>query len=152
MPDLPGRAVAALLTSERRQLVNGVFDVERMIQCVEEALLQSVADGYYGSWATGDITWEMGSAKDHLKVAEYEWRLEELLHAHPQFCGICQYHADTLPAEVMRQGMMVHPTIFVSKPLSKPIQRPSFFVNLTLSRSGRHLTTPSLIWRSSECG
>jgi hypothetical protein len=107
-----------VLTSERRQLVDGVFDVERMIQCVEEALLQSLADGYHGLWATGDLTWEMGSAKDYSKVAEYEWRLEKLLDAHPQLCGICQYHADTLPAEAMRQGMMVHPTIFVSKKLS----------------------------------
>ena len=107
-----------VLTSERRQLVDGAFDVERMIQCLEEALVQALADGYHGLWATGDMSWEMGSAKDYSKLAEYEWRLEELLRAHPQLCGICQYHADTLPAEVMRQGMMVHPTIFVSKTLS----------------------------------
>lgn len=107
-----------VLTSERQQLVDGRFDVERMMQCLEETLLQALADGYSGLWATGDMTWEMGSAKDHAKIAEYEWRLEELLHAHPQLCGICQYHADTLPAEVMRQGMMAHPTIFVSKTLS----------------------------------
>jgi len=104
-----------VLTSERRQLVDGFFDVERMIHCLEEALLQALADGYHGMWATGDMTWEMGSAKDYSKIPEYEWRLEELLRAHPQLCGICQYHADTLPAEAMRQGMMVHPTIFVSK-------------------------------------
>ena len=107
-----------VLTSERRQLVDGSFDVDRMMQCLEEALHQSLADGYQGMWATGDMTWEMGSAKDYSKIAEYEWRLEEFLRAHPQLCGICQYHADTLPAEAMRQAMMVHPTIFVSKTLS----------------------------------
>jgi MEDS: MEthanogen/methylotroph, DcmR Sensory domain len=112
------RKGSLVLTSDRRQLVDGAFDVERMIECLEEALLQSLADGYHGMWASGDMTWEMGSAKDYSKVAEYEWRLEELLRAHPQLCGICQYHADTLPAEAIRQGMMVHPTIFVSKTLS----------------------------------
>jgi hypothetical protein len=112
------RKGSLVLTSERRQLVDDVFDVEVMMQGLEEALQQALADGYHGLWATGDMTWEMGSAKDYSKLAEYEWRLEELLHAHPQLCGICQYHADTLPAEVMRQGMMVHPTIFVSKTLS----------------------------------
>jgi hypothetical protein len=118
------RKGSLVLTSERRQLVDGVFDVERMIQCLEEALSQSLADGYHGMWASGDLNWEMGSAKDYSKVAEYEWRLEELVRAHPQLCGICQYHADTLPAEVMRQGMMVHPTIFIRKTLS--LRNPCF--------------------------
>lgn len=33
--------------------------------------------------------------------------------------GICQYHADTLPREVLRQGLLAHPLIFVNETLSR---------------------------------
>jgi hypothetical protein len=107
-----------VLSSEQRHLVDGRFDVERMMQTLVEALEQALADGYQGLWATGDMTWELGPGKDYSKLLEYEWRLEELFRAHPELCGICQYHADTLPPEMMRLGLLVHPTIFVSKTLS----------------------------------
>jgi hypothetical protein len=60
-----------------------------------------------------------GSQKDFSKLLEYEWRLEELFQKHPELGGICQYHAETLPHEVLRQGLLTHPLIFVNQTLSR---------------------------------
>jgi MEDS: MEthanogen/methylotroph, DcmR Sensory domain len=107
-----------VLSSEQRHLADGRFDVDRMMQTLKNALGQALADGYQGLWATGDMTWELGPEKDCSKLLEYEWRLEECFRQHPQLSGICQYHADTLPREMTRRGLQVHPTIFVSRTLS----------------------------------
>jgi hypothetical protein len=107
-----------VLSSDQHHLDDGRFDVERMMQALEDAFHQALSDGYEGLWATGDMTWEMGPEKNFSKLLEYEWRLEKFFQEHPEFCGICQYHADTLPREIMRQGLLVHPSIFVSETLS----------------------------------
>ena len=52
-------------------------------------------------------------------MLEYEWRLEELFCQRSELIGICQYHADALPREAMRKGILAHPALFISKTLSK---------------------------------
>jgi len=106
-----------ILTSDRPHLVDGRFNADRMMQHLETAFNDALRAGYAGLWATGDMTWEMGPDTDFMKLVEYEWHLEKFFHAHPQLCGICQYHRDTLPREVLRQGLVVHPSVFVSETL-----------------------------------
>jgi MEDS: MEthanogen/methylotroph, DcmR Sensory domain len=108
-----------LLSSDQRHLVNGCFDVDRMMNTLDDALSQALNDGYEGLWATGDMSWELGPQKDFSKLLEYEWRLEEFFHNHPGLSGICQYHAATLPREALRQGLLTHPSIFVNETLSR---------------------------------
>jgi MEDS: MEthanogen/methylotroph, DcmR Sensory domain len=107
-----------VLSSDQSHLIGGHFDVERMIRTLADALQQALDDGYDGLWATGDMTWELGAERDHWRLLEYEWRLEKLFRTHPQLSGICQYHADTLPRDLMRQGLLGHQSIFVSETLS----------------------------------
>jgi MEDS: MEthanogen/methylotroph, DcmR Sensory domain len=76
-------------------------------------------EGYEGLWATGDMSWEFGPQKDFSKLLEYETRLEEFFREHPTISGICQYHADTLPREVLSQGLLTHPSIFINETLSR---------------------------------
>jgi hypothetical protein len=108
-----------VLSSDQQHLIKGRFDVDQMMQTLEGALAQALQDGYAGLWATGDMTWELGPQKDFSKLLEYEWRLEELFQKHPELGGICQYHAETLPHEVLRQGLLTHPLIFVNQTLSR---------------------------------
>jgi hypothetical protein len=108
-----------MLSSDQQHLIKGRFDVDQMMQTLEGALAQALQDGYAGLWATGDMTWELGPQKDFSKLLEYEWRLEELFQKHPELGGICQYHAETLPHEVLRQGLLTHPLIFVNQTLSR---------------------------------
>jgi len=108
-----------ILSSEPVTSVGGGFDVDRMLSMLENALDQALNDGYKGLWAAGDMTWEFGHEKNFVKLLEYEHRLEDLFCRRPELCGICQYHQDTLPPEVARQGLLTHRTIFINETLSR---------------------------------
>jgi hypothetical protein len=108
-----------VLSSSNAHLVEGCFIVDRMLGMIEEALHQAVHDGYRGLWATGDMSREFGPERDFSKLLEYEWRLEELFQAHPALSGVCQYHADTLPPDVLRQGLLTHPSFYINETLSR---------------------------------
>jgi hypothetical protein len=108
-----------LLSSEQDHLVDGAFDVERMIAKLESAVVRAMSDGYDGLWATGDMFWEFGSERNFPKLLEYERRLEELFQKQPTLCGICQYHSDLLPREMLRQGILTHRGLFINETLSR---------------------------------
>ena len=115
------RAVAEgrlVLSDDQQHLVDGRFEIDRMIEMWEVAIHQALADGCTGLCASGDMSWEFGPGRDFSKLVSYEWRVEELFERQPGFFAICQYHADTLPAEVMRLGLMVHPSVFINEALS----------------------------------
>jgi hypothetical protein len=112
------RQGALVLTSELHHANGGQFDTDVMLHGLEEALKQALSSGYKGLWASGDMTWEFSPAKDFSQLLEYEWRLEEFIQKHPEFGGVCQYHADTLPREVMRQGLLSHPSVFINETLT----------------------------------
>lgn len=111
--------VSLVFSSDQNHLVHGYFDVNRMMSTLEDALDQALVDGYDGLWATGDMSWEFGPHRDFSRLLEYEWRLEDFFRKHPALGGICQYHADTLPREVLRQGLLTHPSIFINETLSQ---------------------------------
>jgi len=112
-------ARGSLVLSSAQHLVNGgQFDVQLMIDALQSGLDSALNDGYSGLWATGDMSWEFGPAKDFSRLLEYEWRLEEFFHAHPQMSGVCQYRADMLPRATLRHGVLAHTSIFVNQTLS----------------------------------
>ncbi len=107
-----------VLSADQYSSSDGNFDVDAMLQGLEETLAQTLKDGYKGLWASGDMAWEFGRAGDFSRLLEYEWRLEEFFQKHPELEGICQYHVDTLPPEAINQGRTAHPAIFVTETLS----------------------------------
>ncbi len=120
---LKGRLV---LSSDRDYLIDGCkFDLEGMMQSLQDTLKEALDAGFAGLWATGDMSWELGPDKDFSKLLEYEWRLDEFLRENPQMGGICQYHVETMPRGVLRQGVVSHPSIFINQTLSmiNPIYR-----------------------------
>lgn len=108
-----------ILSSDQSHLDEGRFDADQMLLTLDNALDQALNDGYDGLWATGDMTWEFGPKNDFSRLLEYEWRLEDLFRKRPNLGGICQYHADTLPEQVLRQGLVSHQAIFVNETLSQ---------------------------------
>lgn len=113
---MKGRLV---LSSDETHLVNGRFDIDRMLGMLKNGLDQALNGGYQGLFATGDLSREFGPEQDFSQLLEYEWRLEEFFHANPALSGICQYHADTLPPKVLRQGLLTHPSIYINTTLSR---------------------------------
>ena len=103
-----------VLSSERNYLVDGHFDVDRMMRTLEDAVEKALRDGYKGLWATGDMTWEFGPEKDFSKLVEYERRLDALFHRQGALYGICQYHKDTLPPKCSQQALRLHDDILLA--------------------------------------
>jgi hypothetical protein len=95
------------------------FNWEELLDKIEDTLDQAIEDGYKGLFATGDMSWELGSAKDLSKLLEYEWGLEQIFRRRPQLRGICQYHKDMLPPSVVREGLQSHSSIVINKTLSR---------------------------------
>lgn len=108
-----------VLSSAREHLRDGRFEIGRMLTMLEETVEQALRDGYRGVWASGDVAWELGPENDFPMLLDYELRLEQFLQTHPEFCGICQYHATTLPQPALREGLVTHPALFVNETLSR---------------------------------
>jgi hypothetical protein len=107
-----------VLTSMQHLDEGDRFDMQRMIDALKSALDNALNDGYSGLFATGDMSWEFGPANDFSQLLEYEWRLEEFLHANPEMSGVCQYRADMMPRAALRHGLLTHTSIFVNQTLS----------------------------------
>jgi hypothetical protein len=126
-----GSTLAALGIDVRSEIANsrlilssepvsvGGFDIDVMLNKLKNVLDEALNDGYKGLWASGDLTWEFGPQRDFSKLLEYEFRLEELFRERKELYGICQYHKDTLPEDVMRQCLLVHPGIFISDTITR---------------------------------
>ena len=124
-------AKGRLVLSSNPVSIDGDFDCEVMLGKLEESLDEALNDGYKGLFATGDMTWEFGHAKNFSKLLEYEWGLEEIFHRRKELSGICQYHQDTLPQEVLRHSLLTHPTIVINETLSR--------INPHYLKSSKHL-------------
>ena len=57
------------------------------------------------------MTWELGNEKNFGKLMEYECGLEQLFQKIPQLSGICQYHRETLPDDIVQQGLFTHQSV-----------------------------------------
>lgn len=108
-----------VLDSDNSHLVDGHFEVERMIDTLDAAVQTALADGYTGLFATGDMTWEFGPDKEFSKLLQYEWSLEQLFQKHAALSGICQYHRDLLPREAVREGLVSHGSLFINETISR---------------------------------
>lgn len=129
-------AKARLVMSSEPVTKNGEFDVTAMIDQLEASLDQALADGYKGLWASGDMTWEFGIKRDFSKLMQYEMKLEELMAKRPALCGICQYHTDSLPHDVVRQALLAHSGVVINETLSRVnphYLKPSWPIDQTLS-------------------
>jgi hypothetical protein len=108
-----------VLSSAWDHLADGVFDPAQMLSMLTDAVRKALADGYAGLWATGDMTWELGSEKNCAKLLAYECGLEEMFRNCPALSGICQYHRDTLPEDALRAALSKHRGVYLNETLSR---------------------------------
>jgi hypothetical protein len=108
-----------VLSSDSATTATGGFDMEAMLQLLNQAVDQSLEDGFKGLWASGDMAWEFGAEKNFSKLLEYEIRLETIFQRSDTLYGICQYHRDSLPADALRDGVLSHHSVFINETLSR---------------------------------
>jgi len=107
------------LSAEREHLASDRFDADAMLSTLERAVETALSEGYAGLWASGDMTWELGPERDAQELLKYERGLEELFRRQPALSGICQYHTDTLPRDLVEYGLAVHGSFVVNETLSR---------------------------------
>ena len=108
-----------VLSSSQEHLVDNAFDPERMLDTLKQTYDAALNEGFAGLWASGDMAWEFGPARDFAALVTYERALERFFQQHPTLSGICQYHADVLPDEVVQDGLSVHPALYINETLSR---------------------------------
>lgn len=107
-----------VLSTEQSHIDHGVFDPDRMLEGLEQSVQQALDDGHAGLFAAGDMTWELGPDKNIPRLLQYEWKLEQLFRKYPGLSGVCMYHSDTLPGELVKHGAAMHGKLFVNETLS----------------------------------
>ncbi len=137
-----------VLSWDAGHLVDGRFEIDRMLGMLSDAVNAALADGYSGLWATGDMTWELGSRKNFKKLMEYEIGLEEMFRSYPALSGICQYHQDTLPEEALQVAVSTHQVVYINATLA----RVNPFFSATGSPVAPELFTPGLKQRLDQLG
>ena len=113
------RKRALVLSSDRSHLIDNGFDAEKMLGMLGESVNQALKDGYASLWATGDMTWELGSKENFPKLLEHERGLERLFHRLPALGGICQYRRDTLPMNILEVALYTHPAVYINRTLTR---------------------------------
>ena len=105
-----------LLSMGQDHLLDGrQFDAESTVQMLARMLDQAMSDGYEGLWGTGDIAWELGPNRDFSKLIAYETLLENFLRQNANVGGLCQYHTDMIPRDVVRKGLLSHPRVLLNE-------------------------------------
>ena len=84
-----------------------------------DAVRDALSQGYAGLWATGDMTWELGSEKNFSKLLEYECGLEAMFRDLSELSGICQYHRNTLPDDALHVAVSKHQGVYLNETLSR---------------------------------
>ena len=136
-----------VLSSDRSHVVEGRFTGSRMLEMLEEAVDQARTDGYAGLFATGDMTWELGPERSIGALLAYERGLEDIFRRVPSLSGVCQYHVDTLPPDLVRSAFQTHSSLYINETLSK---LNPYYAAVRDGGTGRAEHSEMLLWLARE--
>jgi len=128
-----------ILSSKRSHLAGaGGFDPRTMLDGLRKMIADSVADGYAGLCATGDMMWELGSTSAFSKLVEYEALLEGAFTS-PHLVGICQYRKDAVPPRALAEALYTHRSAYIG---SRFVPHNAFFLPPEVLLEGKGPGTP----------
>lgn len=110
------RGALVLLTKHDGHLKGGAFDPDLMIQMLELAVKDTLARGFAGLCAAGDMNWLLDNAPGSEKLAEYEARLNRFYEANHAL-GLCLYNLGSMPPTAIDDCLATHPFVRIEGPI-----------------------------------
>ena len=110
--DEEARGALVLLTKHDGHLKGGSFDPDLMIQMLESAVKDTLAHGFTGLCAAGDMNWLLDNAPGSEKLAEYEARLNRFYESNHAL-GLCLHNLGTMPPTAIDDCLATHPFVRV---------------------------------------
>jgi PAS domain S-box-containing protein len=103
-----GRGALWMLTKQDSYLKGGEFDPKAMIDFLDRAQSQALADGFSGLRMAGDMTWALGPEIGCDRLIEYEALVNDFL-ANSRSLFLCQYHRTRFAPAVIHDVLRTHP-------------------------------------------
>lgn len=97
-----------LFSGDAAYIVHGTFDPEATVQTFNDAIEQSYNDGFTGFRAAAEMSWALDCADGSHQVIVYEAMLRSLF-ASCRAIGLCLYHRQRMPLEVLNGALLTHP-------------------------------------------
>jgi predicted DNA binding protein/putative methionine-R-sulfoxide reductase with GAF domain len=86
------------------------LDVDRLLDILETAVGNALAEGYDGVRTTGEMSWLLGHGVDLSVAATYESRLNEVCPEYP-WTPLCQYDRELFPPAFLDGILETHPQL-----------------------------------------
>ena len=88
--------------------MHGTFNPEVTIQIFNDAIEQAYTDGFTGFRAAAEMSWALKCAEGAHQVIVYEALLKTLF-ASCRAIGLCLYHRDRMPLDIIDGALSTHP-------------------------------------------
>lgn len=107
-----------ILATEDTYLKGGNFEAERMLQLLEDALIEAAKEGFDSVRACGEMEWALRNVKGTDELIEYEARLNLLTPKHS--CSlICMYDINQFSGRVVTDILATHSHVIMNDKIHK---------------------------------
>lgn len=107
-----------ILASEDTYLKGGSFAAERMLQMLEDALIEAKSEGYESVRACGEMVWALKDVPGTDELIEYEARLNLLVPKHS--CSlVCMYDVNRFSGRALTDVLSTHQYVIMNGKIHK---------------------------------
>jgi chemotaxis family two-component system sensor kinase Cph1 len=104
------RGALRLIPAREAYLVHGQFDPEATMRVFNDAIEQSLADGFTGFRAAAEMSWALDPNGGVDRLITYEALLRTLF-ANCRVVGLCLYNRRNMPLAVIDGALSTHPVV-----------------------------------------
>lgn len=98
-----------VVTKHETYLRHGVFQPDKMIGDIRDAVQAALDAGYAGLRASGELSWALDLPSALAQMIQYEEALDE--HFYSKFAALCQYDETRYPAYIFEHMKQLHPVV-----------------------------------------
>lgn len=104
------RKALHLISGDGAYIVHGTFNPEVTMQIFNDAIEEAYTDGFTGFRAAAEMSWALKCAEGTHQVVVYEALLKSLF-ASCRAIGLCLYHRECMPLDVIDGALSTHPIV-----------------------------------------